>query len=145
MKIYFIFFLHEKKQLQKLYANLNFFSLKFIIYELIWIWLIIFGKLFFFPLQNRYYRGAMLLTKKRSQPENDFDYVDDFDPTQIFLWKIIAFHQLKFKQKVWLRKKKNNKIKISNKYSLFILLLYKSFELCMHFFDIHFFFFKFKF
>ncbi|KAK6103334.1 hypothetical protein QQG55_12085 [Brugia pahangi] len=35
--------------------------------------------------RDRYLSGTMLMTQKRSQPDNDFDYADDFDPTQIFL------------------------------------------------------------
>ncbi|KAM3719665.1 Collagen alpha-1(XXIV) chain [Dirofilaria immitis] len=34
---------------------------------------------------KRYLSGRMLITQKRSQPDTDFDYVSDFDPTKIFL------------------------------------------------------------
>ncbi|OZC11792.1 hypothetical protein X798_00973 [Onchocerca flexuosa] len=33
-----------------------------------------------------YLSGTIIMTQKRSQPDiDDFDYVDDFDPTQVFL------------------------------------------------------------
>ncbi|VDK78724.1 unnamed protein product [Onchocerca ochengi] len=33
-----------------------------------------------------YLSGTILMTQKRSQPDtDDFDYVTDFDPTQVFL------------------------------------------------------------
>ncbi|KAL3993941.1 hypothetical protein ACH3XW_19705 [Acanthocheilonema viteae] len=34
---------------------------------------------------DHYLKGTVLTAQKRSQPDNDFDYVDEFDPTQIFL------------------------------------------------------------